>query len=270
MTLKAVLDTLEGVEDHFHGLYTERNGKFELTGIEGVKTQADVDRLQTALNKERNDHKGLREKYAPLAAFDTADILDRYNRHEELLAASEGKLDDTKINGIVESRIRSKLGPVERERDTLKAQLAERDQIILGYQTKETQRAISDKVREAATGAKILPEAFDDALLLAERVFELAEDGRVVTKDNVGVTPGIDPSVWFTELQTKRPHWWGPSVGGGGRGSQTPGGSTNPWSNENWNLTEQGKILTANRSRAEQLAKAAGTSIGGPRPQGRK
>lgn len=270
MTLKAVLDTLEGIDEHFHQLYTERNGKFELTGIEGIKTQADVDRLQTALNKERNDHKGLREKYAPLAAYDMADVLERYNRYEELLAASEGKLDEAKINSIVESRIRSKLAPVERERDTFKSQLAERDQIILGYQTKEMQRTISDKVREAATSAKILPEAFDDALLLAERVFELTEDGRVVTKDNVGVTPGIEPSVWFTELQSKRPHWWGPSVGGGAGGSKTPGGSTNPWTHENWNLTEQGKILMANRSRAEQLAKAAGTSIGGARPQPRK
>ena len=270
MGLKAVVDTLDDVEEPFRTLYQERNGKFEITGIEGMKTQADVDRLQTALTKERNDHKGLREKYAPLAAFDLNDVLERYNRHEELVAASEGKLDENKINGIVESRIRSKLSPVERERDTFKTQLAERDQIILGYQTKETQRTISDKVREAATVAKVLPEALEDALLLAERVFEVSEDGRVVTKDNVGVTPGIEASMWFNELQTKRPHWWGPSAGGGASGSKTPGGQTNPWSGEHWNLTEQGKVLTANRSRAEQLAKSAGTSIGGPRPAIRK
>ncbi len=270
MTLKAVLDTLEGVEDHFHGLYTERNGKFELTGIEGVKTQADVDRLQTALTKERNDHKGLREKFAPLSNFDITEVVAKLDRFGELEEAAKGKLDDAKIDEIVGKRITSKLAPVERERENLKGQLGEALKTIESYQTKETQRTISDKVREAATGAKILSEAFDDALLLAERVFELTEDGRVVTKDNVGVTPGIDPSVWFTELQTKRPHWWGPSVGGGGRGSQTPGGATNPWSHDNWNLTEQGKVLTANRARAEQLAKAAGTSIGGPRPQARK
>lgn len=270
MTLKAVLDTLEGIEEHFHPLYTARNGKFELTGIEGVKTQADVDRLQTALTKERNDHKGLREKFAPLLNLDITEVVAKLDRFDELEEAAKGKLDDAKIDEIVGKRIASKLAPVERERENLKVQLGEALKTIESYQLKETQRTISDKVREAATGAKILPEAFDDALLLAERVFELTEDGRVVTKDNVGVTPGIDPSVWFTELQTKRPHWWGPSVGGGGRGSQTPGVATNPWSHENWNLTEQGKVLTANRARAEQLAKAAGTSIGGPRPQARK
>lgn len=271
MGLKAVVDTLEGIPDHFHELYVERNGKYEISGIEGIKTQADVDRLQTALTKERNDHKGVKDKFAPLANFDVTEVLSKLDRYGELEEAAKGKLDDTKIDEIVGKRITSKLAPVERERDTFKGQLAEALNKITEYQTKETQRTISDKVREAAVSSKLLPEAFEDALLLAERVFEVSEDGRVVTKDNVGITPGIDATVWLTEMQTKRPHWWGPSVGGGARGNGIPqGGGVNPWSAEGWNLTEQGKVLTSNRGRAEQLAKSAGTSIGGPRPAARK
>lgn len=270
MTLKAVLENLDDVPDHFHSLYTERNGKYELTGIEGVRTQADVERLQTALNKERNDHKATKEKFSPLANLDPAEVLTKLERVEELEQLAKGKIDDTKIEEIVGTRIKSRLSPLERQLNELKTQLGERDQIISGFRTKETQRTIFDKVREAAVGAKILPEAMEDALILAERVFEVTEEGRVVTKDNVGVTPGVDPTVWFSDLQSKRPHWWGPSVGGGASGSKTPGGGSNPWTADNWNLTEQGKILTQNRSRAEQLAKAAGTTIGGPRPQPRK
>lgn len=270
MGLKSVVDTLDEIEEPFRGLYTERNGKFEVTGIEGMKSQADVDRLQTALTKERNDHKGLREKFAPLANFDVTEVLGKLDRFGELEEAAKGKLDDAKIDEIVGKRITSKLAPIERERDTFRTQLAERDALISDYKAKDIQRTIFDKVRDAATTAKILPEAMEDALMLAERMFEVTEDGRVVTKDNVGVTPGIEASVWFNELQTKRPHWWGPSAGGGASGSKTPGGQNNPWSNEHWNLTEQGKILTANRSRAEQLAKSAGTSIGGPKPAARK
>lgn len=266
MALKAILDTLEGIDTHFHELYTERNGKFELTGIEGVKTQADVDRLQTALTKERNDHKVVKDKFAPLANYDITEVLGKLDRFSELEEAARGKLDDTKIEELVGKRIGSKLGPVERERDTYKTQLAEASSRIQQYEARETQRTIFDKIREAATSAKILPEAMEDALLLAERVFEVTEEGRVVTKDNVGVTPGIEASVWFNELQTKRPHWWGPSIGGGAGGSKTPGSGNNPWTAEHWNLTEQGKVLTTNRSRAEQLAKSAGTSIGGPKP----
>lgn len=270
MGLKAVVDTLDDVEEPFRTLYQERNGKFEITGIEGMKTQADVDRLQTALTKERNDHKSVKDKFAPLANFDVTEVLGKLDRFGELEEAAKGKLDDAKIDELVSKRISSKLGPVERERETYKAQLTEAQGKLQEYAARETQRTIFDKIRDAATSAKILPEALDDALLLAERVFEVTEDGRVVTKDNVGVTPGIDASVWFNELQTKRPHWWGPSVGGGASGSKTPGGQNNPWSAEHWNMTEQGKILQTNRSRAEQLAKSAGTSIGGPRPAARK
>jgi hypothetical protein len=106
-------------------------------------------------------------------------------------------------------------------------------------------------------------------LLLSDRVFEVEEGtNRVVTKDNVGVTPGIDPSVWFTDIQKTRPHWWGPSQGGGAGGNRGGAGDTsvNPFSHANWNLTEQGRLVQADRAKADQLAKAAGTTVGGPRP----
>lgn len=271
MPIKAIVDKLDDVEEPFRGLYTPRGDKFEITGIEGMRTQADVDRIQSGLKKERDDHKALRDRWAPLSTREPADIQAMLDRYPELEEAAKGKLDDAKIDEIVGKRIVSKLAPVERERDTFKTQLAERDQIIQGYEAKERHRTISDKVREAGALAKVLPEAMEDALLLAERVFEISEDGRVVTKDNVGVTPGIDAAVWLTEMQTKRPHWWGPSSGGGGRGSNgNTNGNANPWSAEHWNLTEQGKILVANPTKAEQMAKSAGTSIGGRKPDSKK
>lgn len=271
MPLKSVVDNLDGIPEHFHELYTERNGKFEITGIEGMRTQGDIDRLQSALNKERTDHKGTKEKFAPLSNYDVNDVLQKLDRYSELEEAAKGKIDDAKLEELVGNRLKSRLAPVERERDTLRTQLEQTMQTVQQFQARETQRTIFDKVREAATSAKVLPEAMEDALLLAERVFEVTEDGRVVTKDNVGVTPGIEANVWLTELQTKRPHWWAPSSGGGAQGNRSgAGGGTNPWSHDHWNMTEQGRILSQDRSRAEQLAKSAGTTIGGPRPTPRK
>ncbi|QFR59625.1 hypothetical protein P6F33_gp24 [Pseudomonas phage Quinobequin-P09] len=102
-------------------------------------------------------------------------------------------------------------------------------------------------------------------------MLEVNEEGKVVTRDGVGVTPGIDATVWLTEMQSKKTHWWGPSQGGGAGGNRSgSGGGANPWSADGWNMTEQGRILKENRSRAEQMAKSAGTTIGGPRPQPRK
>lgn len=271
MVLKAILDTLDNIPDHFHELYTEKNGKYELTGIEGVKTQADVDRLQSALSKERKDHTTTRNRFSVLGDRDIDEVIASLDRIPELEAAASGKLDETKLNELVEGRLKTKLAPIEREKATLAQKVQELGGALEQYQTKERTRSIHDEVRRAATSSKVLPEALEDALMLAERVMELDEEGRVVVKDGVGFTPGVDPSVWLSDLQPKRPHWWGPSQGGGATGNNRGGGGgSNPWTAEAWNMTEQGRILTENRSRAEQLARSAGTTIGGPKPQPRK
>jgi hypothetical protein len=272
MRLKAILDTLEGLPEHFHELYTEKNGKFELTGIDGVKTQADVDRVNEALRKERADHKKTKERADAWGELNPDDVLPKLDRIEELEAAAKGKIDEKKIDEIVEGRVKSKMAPLEREKAKL---VAERDQLaasVAEYQAKDRQRTIHDAVRKAATEGKVVATAVDDVLLLAERLFDVSEDGKVVTRDNVGVTPGVEPSVWLTETQEKRPHWWGPSAGGGAQGSKGGGmgGGSNPFSREHWNMTEQGRILRENPARAEQLAKSAGTSVGGQMPAERK
>lgn len=269
MALQAQYDTLDEVPEAHRELYSERNGKFEFTGVEGLKTQADIDRLSTSLTKERDTHKASKTALAAWNALgaDPAEVQNKLDRIAELEAAAEGKLDENKLNQLVEGRIKSKTAPLERELSSLKAQLAERDAKIGEYEAHERQRSIHDAVRQAATKHKLLDTAVEDALFLAERMFEVDEDGRVVTKDGVGVTPGVEAHVWLTEMQTKRPHWWGPSQGGGARGGQGGGGGgANPFTKAGWNLTEQGRILRENPDRAAQLARAAGTSIGGGMP----
>ena len=265
--LKAILDSLEGVEPHFHSLYTERNGKYELTGIEGVKTQADIDRLQTALTKERNDHKTLKDRVSLFGDRKPEDIIAALDRIPELEAAAKGNLDEGKLNEIVEGRIKSRLAPIERQAQTLQQQLSEANASLEMLRTKDSLRIVTDAVRGAASKLKVVDSAVEDVTLLAERLFTIDETGAVVTKDNVGVTPGISADVWLTDMQAKRPHWWGPSQGGGAGGNRGGiSGVTNPWSKDAWNLTEQGRIYKENSSKAEQLAKAAGTTIGGPKP----
>jgi hypothetical protein len=272
MKLKPVVDNLDDVNSAFHELYTERGGKYEFTGVEGMKTQADVERVQTALAKERADHKTVKDQLASITAGrKPEEVVALLDKLPELEAAAAGKVDDEKLNGIVEVRIKSRLAPLERELGQVKTTLAEKDQIIDGFTKKDKTRMIHDAVRLAATGAKILPEALEDAILLADRIFEVDDAGKVVAKDNVGVTPGIDPSVWFTDLQPKRPHWWGASFGGGAGGNrQGQSGAVNPWTHEHWNMTEQGKIYSASADRANQLAKQAGTTVGGQKPAPRK
>lgn len=272
MALKAIVDSLADVPQQFHELYTEKNGKYELTGVEGFRTQGDIDRLTNALNKERNDHKATKEKFSVFGDRKPEEIIALLDRIPELEAAAAGKIDDQKIDAMVENRIKTKLAPVERERDQLRSQVKERDDKLGQYEQKDRTRAIHDAVRSAATAAKVLPEALEDALMLAERVFDLDETGKVITKDNSGATPGIEANVWFSELQTKRPHWWPASGGGGAGGNRNGGGGAgpNPWSHDGWNMTEQSRIYKESPSRAEQLAKSAGTVLGGSKPLPKK
>lgn len=271
MALKIVHDTVDEIDEAYRTLYQERDGKFHLTGVEGIKTQADIDRLQGALTKERNDHKAVKDRYAALGDLDPAEILAKLDKFPELEAAAEGKLDETKINELADSRVRTKLAPVERERDQLKAKLEQTEGRVGELENVIRSRDIKDNVMAAALKGKVIETALEDVLMLADRVFEVGEDGTVTTKDNVGVTPGLSPEAWLQEMQSKRPHWWPASEGGGAKGGQGGGSfANNPWSSEHWNMTEQGRIVNTDRAKAEAMAKAAGTTVGGLRPAPKK
>lgn len=276
MALKVAVEKLDDVPEGMREHYTEVDGKFVL-GVEGAEALPAMKGL-----RDENAKRRISEKKATtdLAVYTTAfgvrkpdEILAILDRVPELEAAAAGKIDETKINGMVETRLGAKLGPVQRDLAAAKTALAERDQVIAGYQTKERTRAVHDSVRDAISKSKgFQPSATEDALILAERMFEVNDEGKVVTKDGVGVTPGVDATVWLTDLQAKRAHWWGQTSGGGagGSGGGGGGGGVNPWKGDSWNMTEQGKIYKDNPTRATQMAAAAGTTIGGPRPVGKK
>lgn len=268
MLLQLRYASKEDVPQEYLALYEEKGGEWVLTGVAGIKTQEDVDRLSESLRKEREDHKETKRTLAKFGELDPDETLSKLDRIEELEAASGGKLDETKINEMVETRLRSKTAPLERQIKALETELGDSKQSLEEYQKKDTRRTIHDQIRKAAITAKIRDTAVDDALMIGEHVFELDESGKAVTRDGVGVTPGVDPTVWFSENTRTRPHWWPETRGANARGGDgSGGGGVNPFSAEAWNMTEQGKLVTEDRARAEQMAKSAGTSIGGPRPQ---
>lgn len=280
MVMKTVLDTLDDIAEPLREHYKEiadskdANKKIFVLDIEGsIDPLPGVKALRTENGGYRIKLRDAEAKYGKLEAFkdmDPAEVLAKLDRITELEAAAGGKLDDAAIEKIVEGRIKGKMGPLERqmaalaaERDGFKAKNDE-------YTQKEKTRMIGDSVRAAATALKLQPEAVDDAIMYAERVMEVNEQGEVVIKDAVGFTPGIDAKAWLGDMQAKRPHWWGPSAGGGAKGGGGGNGflgGANPFSFEGWNLTEQGKLFNTDKKRAEQLAAQAGTTVGGRKPQ---
>lgn len=270
--LKRVVDKIEDVPEAFRSEYKEGTGalagKFVVDLEGGLKTEEDVTKLTGALAKERNDHGALKKVFEPYKALgDVEKVQEQLLRIPELEIAAAGNVDDKKVDKLVEARLAAKVAPIERELTTTKTALAAATGEIQAFKTEKTTRQLQDAARSAAAKVKVLDTATDDVLMLAERMLEVDAAGNVVTKDNVGVTPGVSAEVWLSDMQTKRPHWW-PASGGGGAGGASGGGGggANPFAYDTWNLTEQGRILMANPTKAEQLAKAAGTKIGGGKP----
>jgi len=246
-----------------------------------VKTQADIDRVQAALVKERNDHKVAKAAFAPFEGLDPEVIHAQATELEETKAQldaikKDGTIDETKLEPIITARLKQITAPMDRDRLALERRLdaqqklvAEKDGEVLSLKTSITTGNVERAIRDAAVGATIVPTAISDAVLQGARVFEMTEDGRVITKDVPGVVPGLTPREWFKDMQEKSPHWWPASVGGGSRGGPGApiGRANNPWSKEGWNLTKQGTYIKEyGEDKAKTLAESVGSHIGATKP----
>lgn len=278
--LKAVYDNQDDVPQQYAELFEERGGKYCFKRIEGLATQADVERLSRAVKQERDAH-GATKQALLLVCGDqkpeeVRSILDRVPELEASAKAG-AKPDDKKIEDIVHARVQQRVAPLEREVNNLKQQVAERDQKLQVFAHEKAVRTIHDGVRAVVRGGpegkgpKIVDSAEEEILLFAERHFEITDDGRLQTREGANVPAGLDAAGWFNEMANKKPHWFGPTQGSGALGGKGFGSfANNPFTHENWNMTEQGRLVSTDRAKAEQMAKAAGTTIGGKRPAPRK
>lgn len=284
MALKAVHDTQEEIPEQYRDLYTEKGGKWELTGVDGIKTSGDVARIQASLDKERNDHKATKDKLSKWGDLEHDDVVKKLDRIAELEAAAEGKLDDAKIDELATKRadgiLKTKVAPLEREIAQLKKANGELTESNTSLTAAAHTRSREDMLRPLLVEAKVLPEHHEDVFLYAERHLGRNEDGSWSVKDgaNLGSSPltvGATPKDWLGEMLDRRPGWLPGSQGGGSRGSGPAGGgfrgSSNPWSHENWNMTKQGEYLREHGpDKAAEAAKQAGTKLGGMRPAPKK
>lgn len=254
------------VPAEYLSLYTEVGGEWVLTGVVGLKTQEDIDRITESLRKERNDHSITKAKLKPFDGMNAEEVLAKLDRIEELEVANGKNLNEEEINKMVETRLRSRTAPLDRKISELEGTVTARTEELGVLQGNARRQTIHNEIRRAGGVALCRDSAIEDALELSNRVFEVNDVGHVVTRDNVGVTPGLSPDVWFTEMKSTRSHWWPESKGAGLKGGRGGEGGSNPFTMEGWNLTEQSKITTSDRASAEQLAKSAGTTIGGPKP----
>ena len=272
MRLKALYDNQDDIPEAFRELYSERDSKWELTGIDGVKTEADVARVQEGARKEREDHKKTKTRLQEWEALGShEDVQDKLDKYPELEVAAQGNIDEKKLEGMVTARLDQHTAPLKRDLKKAQDDLIDKDKALTEYATQDVRRKIHDAVRKAATpadGPKVRDTAMDDILMVGERMLEVV-DGKVIARADVGVTPGISPEGWLAEMQKGRPHWWPESEGGGAGGGGGGGYANSPFTKQGWNLTEQGKIVREKGlAKAEEMAKAAGVKLGATKPAG--
>lgn len=276
MAMKAVLENLDDLDESLHEHYKldEKTKKYVLD-ITDFDSAPRVRALKEEAGQHRIKAREVKTQLDTYAALGTLEeVQQRLDEVETLREAANGKLDPAKIDALVDAKLKTKIAPVERERDQFKTKVAELETVVNDFKQKDAYRTVSDHVREAIKkSAGFVGSAEDDALVFAERHLARNEDGEVVTKDGIaGVTPGVSAAVWLQEMQSKKPHWWGATGGGGALGNKGGGGAggKNPFTFENWNVTEQGQLVNSDRKKAEQLAKSAGTTIGGRKPAPKK
>lgn len=108
----------------------------------------------------------------------------------------------------------ARAGEVAKERDEARSKAAD---VESRWASEKVDSALRSAFEKSGAGR----EHEEDFLLLARGLFEVDEKGGVRTrKDAPNTLPGIDPAAWIVaELQSKRPHYWPTSVGGGARGA---------------------------------------------------
>jgi len=272
--LELLYNSADEIPEGFADLYTEKDGKWHLTGIKGMKTETDTAKLSKSLREEREAHKKTKDKLAKLGGddVDIDEVVEQLDELEDLRARIEagegGRVDEKKLQELVDARMKRELKPLERERDQLKSRNQELEADVGTLRTTINNGTIENRLRELAAKENVVGSAMDDIVFMGTHMFEVAEDGAIVAKENArGVEAGITPDIWLTDMKEKRPHWWPTSQGGGaGGGAGGSGGGSNPWGAKSWDLDAQGAMVRQDRAKAERMAKAAGSKIGAIAP----
>src|SRR5258708_1313938 len=175
--LKALIDKLDDVEEAARPFYAEKGGKFELQ-VEGGKTQADIDRVNVGLTKERADHvktqaelKTIKENLAKFDGLDPEQVHAKLGEYDTLKATANGKPDAGAIEALVKTRVEQQLrqqtAPLERKLAEANTKLDASERALGETKTVLTQRQIDDVVRQEALSAKADPRAINDLLTLS-------------------------------------------------------------------------------------------------------
>lgn len=267
MTIKGSYQSPDEIPEAVRDLYTERDGVYELTGIEGVMSGEKARALDEGLRKERAAHaearKRLRE-YEQIAS-DPSEIRSILDKLPELeVRAKGGDLDESRLDELVGARVK----PYEKRAALLERELQEREKALAEYKSKERERGILEATvgLQGVARGQVVDSALLDVEVNALRELHYDESGNIVDSE------GRDPARWLAAKLERHQHWQPTSYGGGAGGTTRVGRlETNPFDPRSWNVSKQAELLSdpKTKDKALQMAAAVGVTPGQskPRPQ---
>lgn len=274
--LKTQYENETDIPAGYSELFTEQNGKWLITGIEGMKTIADVNAVTVVnqkLRKQISDLEAKSKKLEKLGDKDIDQLVTAAAEAEELrarveeLEAEGGKGakpgDEEVIQRRIETAVKKATGPLQRQlveaQNTIAAAKKEAEEhktTATNLDGKIRRSTIEGEITRAAVAANVEKASLRDVLMYRD-IFEVNEEGKVTTRDGVGVTPGLDPASWLSERRSDS-NWWPPSVGGGARGGDGRPLGDNPFDKKNPNVSKAMQLEATDAAKALQLARAAG------------
>lgn len=288
MTLKPEIDSLDGMDKAHHVLYTERDGKYVFTGLEGYDP-SQPGKLQKALDTERENAKKYANELKTLKPWKVfadkkpEDIQAQLDEIEELRTAASGKIDKAELEKMATARAEAATKPLQRQIKEFETkltetgeQLAAAQSRVAAYEKAEERAAIRAEIQKAALASGALPESYADGgglLAVLEGVLEVDVQvdsegkrtlGAVHSKDGAGYPSGLDVPKLLQQIQARQGYFWGTSKGGGansGNGGPRNGGGGNPWDPKTANRTQQMAIIRDNPQEAKRLAAVHGVTL---------
>lgn len=139
-------------------------------------------------------------------------ILQRFSDDEEAKLIASGKIDEVLTK-------RTERMKTSYEQETAKERQAR--EAAEQRAEKFTRRVLENSIRAEATAAGIHQHAVDDALLRAQGVFQLDDEGNPVAAEGVFGKDGkpLTLKEWLAEMKDKAPHWFLQPKGSGAPGS---------------------------------------------------
>ena len=209
MALKPVVKSLDGVEEKFHSLYVERDGKFYLDLEGDLHTDDDIAGLKSALQKERQERKLLEKKAKTALTEEEREELESLKAEKE---AAERKTMEKK--GEYDKLIKKLQTDHEKEKEELAAKLKDEE-------SRTTRLVVKDKIRAAAVKSGVLKDNIEDVITLTKNRFRLDGD-EIVVLDEDGELSADSVGTFFEKtFKESRPIYYEPSGGPGSGANQT-------------------------------------------------